>query len=317
MKQHLYLHQLFNQPHMVLPDMLHEAVAWAGTRMGLNLQQVNVNLPDMAWKGDRSDEIEAASPADRRQQAAQQTGVLVIPVSGILVPRANDVGLCANQTSYESVRAQLNAGLADPQIEHIVYDMATPGGAVTGCFELAADTRAASAVKPITALVHYSAYSAGYALACACTDIVLSQTSGVGSIGVIMKHVDISKQLEADGITVTTLYRGARKNDMASNTPLSDDARASADKLLDLYYEQFCETVAEYRGLGVQAVRNTEAGLFYGPQAVATGLADRVESQQQAVNRIVTEVAARRKPIAPTARRANALATAMQMSLNT
>ncbi|MGD1827349.1 Peptidase S49 domain-containing protein [Chromobacterium violaceum] len=317
MKQHLYLHQLFNQPHMVLPDMLHEAVAWAGTRMGLNLQQVNVNLPDMAWKGDRSGEIEAASPADRRQQAAQQTGVLVIPVSGILVPRANDVGLCANQTSYESVRAQLNAGLADPQIEHIVYDMATPGGAVTGCFELAADTRAARAVKPITALVHYSAYSAGYALACACSDIVLSQTSGVGSIGVIMKHVDISKQLEADGITVTTLYRGARKNDMASDTQLSDDARANADKLLDLYYEQFCETVAEYRGLGVQAVRDTEAGLFYGPQAVAAGLADRVESQQQAVNRIVTEVAARRKPIAPTARRASALATAMQMSINT
>ncbi|MEN7429166.1 S49 family peptidase [Chromobacterium sp. TRC.1.1.SA] len=317
MKQHLYLHQLFNQPHMVLPDMLHEAVAWAGTRMGLNLQQVNVNLPSMAWKGDGAGEIEAASPADRRLQAAQQTGVLVIPVSGILVPRANDVGLCANQTSYESVRAQLNAGLADPQIEHIVYDMATPGGAVTGCFELAADTHAARAVKPITALVHYSAYSAGYALACACSDIVLSQTSGVGSIGVIMKHVDISKQLEADGITVTTLYRGARKNDMASNTPLSDDARANADKLLDLYYEQFCETVAEYRGLGVQAVRNTEAGLFYGPQAVAAGLADRVESQQQAVNRIVTEVAARRKPTAPTARRANALATAMQMSINT
>ncbi|MCD0492332.1 S49 family peptidase [Chromobacterium violaceum] len=317
MKQHLYLHQLFNQPHMVLPDMLHEAVAWAGTRMGLNLQQVNVNLPDMAWKGDGPREVEAASPADRRQQAAQQTGVLVIPVSGILVPRANDVGLCANQTSYESVRAQLNAGLADPQIEHIVYDMATPGGAATGCFELAADTRAARAVKPITALVHYSAYSAGYALACACSDIVLSQTSGVGSIGVIMKHVDISKQLEADGITVTTLYRGARKNDMASDTQLSDDARANADKLLDLYYEQFCETVAEYRGLRVQAIRDTEAGLFYGPQAVSAGLADRVESQQQAVNRIVTEVAARRKPTAPTARRASALATSMQMSINT
>lgn len=316
MKQHLFLHQLFNQPHMVLPDMLHEAVAWAGTRMGVNLQQVNVSLPAMAWKGDNA-EIEAASPADRRQQAAQQTGVLVIPVSGILVPRANDVGLCANQTSYESIRAQLNAGMADPQIEHIILDLATPGGSAIGCFELAADIRAARDVKPITGLVHYSAFSAGYALACACSDIVLSQTSGVGSIGVIMKHVDISKQLEAEGVTVTTLYRGARKNDMAMTEPLSDSSRASADQLLDMAYAQFCQIVADYRGLDIQVVRETEAGVFYGEQAVEAGLADRVESQQQATNRIAAEVAARRKLTAPTARRANALAAAMQMSIRT
>ncbi|PRP70879.1 hypothetical protein BUE93_09470 [Chromobacterium amazonense] len=316
MKQHLFLHQLFNQPHMVLPDMLHEAVAWAGTRMGVNLQQVNVSLPAMVWK-ENSGEIEAASPAERRQQAAQQTGVMVIPVSGILVPRANDVGLCANQTSYESIRAQLNAGLADPQIEHIILDLATPGGAVAGCFELAADIRAARDVKPITALVHYSAFSAGYALACACSDIVLSQTSAVGSIGVIMKHVDISKQLEADGVTVTTLYRGAHKNDMAMTEPLSDASRASIEQLLDLTYAQFCQIVSDYRGLDIESVQRTEAGVFYGQQAVNAGLADRVENQQQAVNRIAAEVAARRKPASPISRRANALAAAMQMSIHT
>lgn len=311
MKEHFLLHQLFNQPHMVLPDMLHEAVAWAGRRMGVQLNQVNVSLPSMGAEPQAASggSSSAAVPSDGG------SGVAVIGVYGVLVPRSANVALCANQTSYESLRAQLNAALVDDAVKQIVLDFDSPGGAVTGCFELAADIYAARDTKPITALVHYSAYSAAYLLASACTEIILSQTSGVGSVGVIMKHADFSQQLANDGVAVTTFYRGARKNDLAPEAPLSEDAIAVVDQRMDLYYGLFADAVTEYRGLKPEDVRATEAGLYYGADALKAGLADRVEPQQQAINRIAAEVAASRSQSTSVPRRRTAAqALAMEMA---
>lgn len=316
MKAHLLLNQLFNQPHAVLPDVLHEAVTWAGQRMGVNLQQVNVVLghatpAPSAWHDD-GPEPPQMSAAERRLQAAQQTGVMVIPVFGVLVTREANVGLCANQTSYEGIRQQLNAAVADPRIEAIVLELDSPGGAVTGCFELVADIVAAKAVKPVHAVVHFSAFSAAYALASACTDITLSESAGVGSIGVIMKHADFSQQLANNGVTVTTFYRGARKNDLAADAPLSDDTVAVVDARMDQWYTRFVETVAANRGLQVEAVKSTEAGLYFGQAAIDARLADTLDSQQAAVNRIAAG-ARPRQQAKPMGKRTQARAALMQM----
>lgn len=300
MKHHFLLHQLFNQPHMVLPDMLHEAVAWAGNRMGYNLHHIQVNVgaaqsqPKAWYDEDSSGGAEMISAEEQRLQAAQQTGVLVIPIYGVLVSRENNVNLCATQTSYESIRSEITAGINDPRIEEIVLELDSPGGAVTGCFELVADIVAAKAIKPIHAIVHFSAFSAAYAIASACTDISLSDSSGVGSIGVIMKHADFSQQLAADGIAVTTFFRGARKNDLAADTPLTDEVVAVVDQRMDVYYSKFVDAVAANRKLSADAVRATEAGLFFGQAAIDAGLADTLESQQTAINRIAANVAAKR-----------------------
>ncbi|NDV11665.1 S49 family peptidase [Crenobacter caeni] len=317
MKHHFLLHQLFNQPHMVLPDMLHEAVAWAGSRMGVNLHQVHVNVGAVlshpqAWHDD-GDHAEMISPEEQRLQAAQQTGVLVVPVYGVLVSRENNVSLCANQTSYESIRSQINAGVNDPRVEAIVLELDSPGGAVTGCFELVADIVAAKALKPIHAIVHFSAFSAAYAIASACTSITLSESAGVGSVGVIMKHADFSQQLAADGIVVTTFFRGARKNDLAADAPLTDEVVAVVDQRMDGYYGKFVDTVAANRNLSADAVRATEAGLFFGQAAIDAGLADTLESQQAAINRIAAGVASKRASGNRT-RGARAAAAAMAMA---
>lgn len=319
MKHHFLLHQLFNQPHMVLPDMLHEAVAWAGSRMGVNLHQINVHVAramgqPQAWLDDGPD-VAAISPEEQRLQAAQQTGVLIIPVYGVLVPREMNLALCSTQTSYESIRSQITAGINDPRVDEIVLELDSPGGAVVGCFELVTDIVAAKVIKPIHAIVHFSAYSAAYAIASACTDISLSDSSGVGSVGVIMKHADFSQQLESDGIKVTTFFRGARKNDLAADAPLTDEVVAVVDARMDTYYTKFVETVAANRGLSVEAVRATEAGLFYGADAIKAGLADTLESQQAAINRIVASVASRRAGSKTRSTRATAAAMAMAAQL--
>ncbi|WP_201285192.1 S49 family peptidase, partial [Klebsiella pneumoniae] len=104
------------------------------------------------------------------------------------------------------------AALNDPSISEIVLDINSGGGAAVGCKELADYIYQSRDTKPITAIVNYSAYSAAYFIASACSKIIVSQTSGVGSIGVIMEHLDTSKMEEKMGLTFTTIYRGDNKN---------------------------------------------------------------------------------------------------------
>jgi ClpP class serine protease len=63
-------------------------------------------------------------------------------------------------------------------------------------------------------------------------------------------------------------------------------------------YQLFVNAVADYRGLSVEAVRATEAGLYRGQQGINAGLADRLQSPQDAVDdlsRVVAQVRAQRQ----------------------
>ncbi|WP_162882385.1 S49 family peptidase, partial [Serratia marcescens] len=108
--------------------------------------------------------------------------------------------------------------------------------------------------KPITAIVNYNAFSAAYFIASACSKIIVSQTSGVGSIGVIMEHLDTSKLEEKMGLTFTTVFRGDNKNNGTQHEPLSEEAKAMFQGMIDEMYETFTGSVAEYRGLDRQVV---------------------------------------------------------------
>lgn len=280
---------LFNQPLLVLPDTLDMGVRWANQVMSLNIINLGPAGAGM-WKDDEASDRNAALE-ERRQATIAQTGVQVIPVSGVLVSRGTHMNACEQMTSYEGLRAQLRMAVNDPMVERIVLDIDSPGGSAVGAFELAADIRAMSLQKPITGLVNFMAYSGGCLIAAACTEVVVSMTSGIGSIGVIASHLDRSKQLESAGVTVTTVFAGAHKNDLSPNEPLTDQSLKMLNDLVQESYQLFVGAVAEYRGLPVQKVIDTQAGLYRGQAGIAAGLADRLRSPQDAVDDLSRAVA--------------------------
>lgn len=226
-------------------------------------------------------------PPDEVQPAA---GISVIPVHGILVPRRGQItAACTELTSYERIRSQVHAALNDASVSEIVLDINSGGGMASGCKELADYIYQSREVKPVTAIVNFNAFSAAYFIAAACSKIVISQTSGTGSIGVIMEHLDTSRLEEIMGVKFTALYRGENKNNYTSHAPLSEAAIAIAGKQLDDMYETFTSSVAEYRGLKQQAVIDTQAGLYFGTDAVSAGLADEVLDPQSAINAIAAK----------------------------
>lgn len=224
---------------------------------------------------------------DTSPVAAQTTGgIAILPIHGSLLKRALPVQAASGLLAYEDIGAMLDAAIADPGIDAVLLDVDSPGGEVGGCFELAARIRAASQVKPVWALANDSAFSAGYALACAAQRVLVTQTGGVGSVGVIALHVDQSAADAQAGLHYTPIFAGAHKNDYSPHAPLSDPARVALQTEVDRLYALFVDHVAAMRGVSTDAVRATEAALFFGPQAVEAGLADGVADLPQALRQL-------------------------------
>jgi signal peptide peptidase SppA len=248
--------------------------------------------PRLLGKG--SESVEGLSPLamvddDQRATQTQQAGtkVVVIPVHGILVPRRGEITeSCEELVSYELLRGQIEAARRSDQVAEIVLDFHTGGGSALGCKELADYIHMVSAEKPITALINFAAASAGYFLASACSRVVASPTAMVGSIGVIIETYETSRAEEAAGIKFNTFYRGGHKNDSSPHEPITDQATLEIGKRLDAAYEMFTSSVAQYRGLDLEAVIATEARIFSAKEALTLKLIDEVAPAQDAVNAI-------------------------------
>lgn len=279
--------RLYGTPLLIARSKLDVILSVLGPRIG---------LPDM----------DAALPMSipKAATSAAQPGIAIIPVYGTLVRRAMGLEVASGLTSYAEIAARLDAALADPQVSGILLDLDSPGGEAGGVFELAQRIRAANDIKPVWAHANDSAYSAAYAIAAAASRLTLSQTAGVGSIGVIALHVDQSVKDAKDGLTFNAIYAGHHKNDFSPHSPLSPEAATSLQAEVDRLYGIFVEQVAQMRGLDSDAVRATEAGLLFGDAAVAAGLADAVTSLDQVLIEFSSSLAAQRRMATPSAAKA-------------
>ncbi len=284
--------RLYGQPLMLHPGKLRTVVSVLSSRMG---------LPSM--DGDWPDD---EMPDDASVAPSGGDGVAVIPIHGSLVHRASGMDAMSGMRSYGSIHAEFADAMADGNVSGIVLHIDSGGGEVAGAFDLADAIFAARGTKPIIAVASEHAYSAAYLLASAADRAILPRTGGVGSIGVVSVHLDVSGADEKGGVTYTPIFAGAKKVDFWPHASLSDRARAEGQAEVDRLYGLFCETVARNRGLSVSAVRATEAGCLYGADAVTAGLADEVGLFSDAIHTIM--------PARPAFRGASAASTAMEIS---
>lgn len=231
-----------------------------------------------------------------RSQSTSAPGIAVIPVHGTLVRRALGVEAASGMSSYGEIAATIDAAVADPAITGILLDVDSPGGEAGGVFELGQRIRAANALKPVWAVANDSAFSAAYAIACSASRVFVTGTAGVGSIGVIAMHVDQTVRDAKDGYRYTAITAGARKNDFSPHEVLTSDAHAGLQAEVSRLYDLFVAHVAQMRGIAPALIRDTEAGLFFGPAAVASGLADAQGSLESALLEFNTFISARDSP---------------------
>lgn len=232
--------------------------------------------------------IQAATP---RASTRIEGQVAVIPVLGVLAQRANLLDDTSGATSVERLMATFRAAVANPEVGAIVLQIDSPGGSVYGIQE-AADliyaNREAASGKRIVAVADSLAASAAYWLAVAADEVSVTPSGEVGSIGVLTAHDDMSALMERMGVTRTYISAGKYKVEGHPYAPLDDEARAAIQARIDDYYQSFVAAVARGRGVTPAAVRGGfgEGRVVGAAQAVSLGMADRVETMQQAINRL-------------------------------
>lgn len=209
----------------------------------------------------------------------ERAGTPVVPVVGSLVNRGAWVGADSGLVSYEGIGAMIDKAAGMTTTGTIGLDIDSPGGEATGMFGLADQIRSvvASGIR-VVAVVNDMAASAGYGIASAASEIWLSPTSVVGSIGVVMLHLDRSGELEQKGVKPTLIFAGAHKVDGHPFGPLPDNVRADLVDQVNQFYDLFIQTVAAGRGdrLDAEAARATQARIVVGEQSIKAGLADRL-----------------------------------------
>ncbi len=279
--------RVFGTPLLIHPRKLEVILSVVGSRMGMVVPETSAQ------------QLAQFSPPERVMRTdLQAPNIAVISVLGTLVRRTGAMDAASGLTSYASISAQINAAINDPNVDAVLLDIDSPGGEAGGAFDLADEIVSARSSKPIWALANDDAFSAAYAIACSAERIYLTRTGGVGSIGVIALHVDQTQRDALDGYRYTAIYAGDRKNDLSPHLPLSNEASTALQTEVDRLYEMFVSTVATNRGLDAQAVRDTQARLFYAGDAIEAGFADAIGTADDALRALAVEVQQRKSAIA-------------------
>jgi signal peptide peptidase SppA len=262
--------RVFDTPLLIHQNKLEVILSVLGERMGLSSQHIT-----------HHDE----EPVDAQQGVTAQ-GIAVIPIVGTLVQRTMGVNAVSGLTSYKDIEKQFLAAVSNPQVRGILLDVDSPGGEATGVFDLADTIFQARGTKPIWAFANEQALSAAYAIASSADKIFLPRTGVLGSIGVYALHVDQSELDKKLGLSYTFIHAGEHKIDGNPHSPLSQSEVDEIQQEVDQVYDLFVSTVSRNRALDEEDVRNTEAMIFMGEEAVSMGLADAVLSERDVIKQL-------------------------------
>ena len=220
-----------------------------------------------------------ANLAAQQPEGFVQTGTAaIIPVHGpISYRRPNEFfRWLFGGTSYAEILSAFRAAQVSDKIDQIIFNFDSPGGTVVGFEDAVNEIFKGRSSKKITSYINPYSASAAYGLASAAHEIHVLSSSGYGSIGTVMMHLDQSKFDEKLGAKWTPIFAGARKVDGNSHFPLSDRAKKRFQEIVDTFYKRFVSLVARNRGISESDVRKTEAELYYGDEGKEIGLIDLV-----------------------------------------
>lgn len=210
----------------------------------------------------------------------------VLPITGMIQPTGNYITRYFGGTSLELLEKDFRAALADSQVKSIVLFVDSYGGNASQNDEVSRVIYNARGKKPIVAFVRGGCCSAAYYLASAADSIVASSSSMIGSVGTIAVHQEFADYLAEAGIKATVITHGKNKGHGNAYEKLSTEARASLQKTVDDFGNQFEAAVARNRGVNAEQVANKfgQGQAFLAAEAKTRGLVDQVGTWEQVLS---------------------------------
>lgn len=257
--------------------------------------------------GERSqDEIQEAIEAARQRSGGdRETTTLrvgttaIVPIYGVIMPRASMFEVSQSGTSLETLRSELDELVRDEDVRSIVLDVNSPGGSTELLTETASEIRAMRDRKPIIAVSNAMAASAAYHLAAQASELFVTPSGMLGSVGVYATHQDLSAKQEQAGIKTTFIQAGKRKTEGNPFEPLSEEAKKQIQALVDEHYRVMVGDIAAGRRVAEGTVRGETFGegrVFHAHDAVRRGMADGVQTFDETVSTVLATGVSGRAP---------------------
>lgn len=209
-------------------------------------------------------------PSPDRQEIPQSS---VIRVFDSLVSKNG--GGDSGSTSYESITNQINSAISNGSTTLTFY-IDSPGGEVNGLFGLAAFIASlpSKGIETI-AVTDGSATSAAYVIASACQKVLATESSILGSIGVIMTLIDVTEADKKAGINYTILRSKDSKALINPHETLPTKAVEDATKMLTVLDDIMNKTVSTNRPtLSMDTIMSLAGGTVLAEEALSIGLID-------------------------------------------
>ena len=198
--------------------------------------------------------------------------VSVVRLSGTIAARSRAL-------SDETVGPLLERAFRRGRTAAVALVVNSPGGSPVQSSMIGARLRRLSEDRriPVTAYVEDVAASGGYWLASAADDIVVDESSIVGSIGVIYASFGFVRAIDRLGVERRVHTAGRSKSFLDPFRPETDQDLERLRALQDPIHRAFIDHVKARRGAKLPDGRDLFTGdIWVGRQAIEVGLADRV-----------------------------------------
>ncbi|MDF7808286.1 signal peptide peptidase SppA [Pontiellaceae bacterium B12219] len=216
-----------------------------------------------------------------------ETKVVRIGLQGVIMRGRQERLFGYEPDMVESVLSQIRAATIDEQVEAILLEVDSPGGAVTPSDEIYAaleQFKREDESRIVMVFVRDLCASGGYYAAMAGDYIMAEPTAIVGSVGVIMQTLNMEGLGEKLGLSSVTIASGANKDMLNPFEPVNPEHIEMLQTLVNSMQERFASIVEDSRGLESREL--LDGRVFNVAQALEYNLIDGVGYLQDAVDKL-------------------------------
>lgn len=185
----------------------------------------------------------------------------------------------------ETLVAELRRVRRDDSVKAVVLRVDSGGGDAIASDIIWRETVKLAEKKPFIVSMADVAGSGGYYIAIAGEKIFVDPLTITGSIGVVGMKPVLGPLYEKIGTTHETFKRGDYADLFSPTRHITDEEFEMVQGVIDWFYDEFLEKVAEGRSMPVATVRRIAEGRVYtGNQALEVGLADELGGLHAAID---------------------------------
>lgn len=215
--------------------------------------------------------------------------IALIEISGF-ISEQKDSGFFEKPDMVSRVKEELKRAAQDPAVKGIVLRVNSPGGTITASDLIYHEVRQfkKQSGKPVVVSILDVGASGAYYIAMAADRVLAHPTSVVGSIGVIMTHVNLEGLMDKVGVKAESIKSGENKDLGSPTKALSPEGREIMQGIIDDMYGRFLKVIETGRPeLTPARIKALADGRVYtASDAKARGLIDEIAYLDQAIDRV-------------------------------